>query len=109
VQRAAYANEESCLGDERSDFGEGAAADSLAAHGESAALLVGQPKALPSELLLEDPVLLPEVVDDRVLLTRNPSGHGGYENLPWMEHGCHPPILVRSKPDRQLSTRRSAG
>jgi hypothetical protein len=45
-------------------------------------LVVGQPKALLSDLLLEKAILFSEIFDDRVLLVRDPSGHGGHEDLP---------------------------
>ncbi len=44
--------------DERSDFGEGASSDGFAPHGQSATLIIGQAETLPTELLLEDSVLL---------------------------------------------------
>ena len=56
------------------------------------ALRVGQSKSLTSELLLQDTVLFPEVVDDRVLLTPDPTGHRGNQDLPGIEHRCHPAI-----------------
>ena len=90
--------------DERGNFGKGAAADGLAADSKTATLTISQTEPSLTELLLEDSILLPEVVDDRVLLARDPSGHGGYENLPWMEHCRHPLIVATSKTDRQLPT-----
>jgi len=56
------------------------------------------------ELLLEDAVLLPEVVDRCVLLACDPSSHGGHEDLPWVEYGRHPLIVAGSAADRRLST-----
>ncbi|GAF70660.1 unnamed protein product, partial [marine sediment metagenome] len=38
-------------------------ADGLAEHRQSSALVVGQPKALSSELLLENSILLSEIID----------------------------------------------
>jgi len=96
-------------GDERSDFGEGAAADRLATHGKPSTLRVSQPKTLPPELLLEDAVFLSEILDDRILLASNPTGHRGYEDLPWLENGRHPLIVAMPTADQQLSTWRSAG
>ncbi len=86
--------------DERGDFGKGAAADSLAADSKAATLTISQAEPSSTELLLEDSILLPEVVDDRVLLTRDPSGHGGYEDLPGMEYRRHPRIVAKPETDR---------
>jgi hypothetical protein len=55
------------------------------------------------DLLLQDTVLFPKIIDDRVLLTRDPSGHRGHENLPWLNHRRHPVIVARPGTDRQLS------
>lgn len=78
--------------------------DRLAAHRKSLTLLVGQSESLAPELLLQGTALLPEIVSDRVLLSRDPSGHGGHENLSGVEYNRHPQIVARSKTDRQLST-----
>jgi len=91
-------------GDERLDLGESPSPDRLAAHGESAALRVGQTKSPATKLLFEDAVLFPEVVDCSVLLAGDPTGHRCHEDLPRMEHCRHPPIVAKSKADRQLST-----
>ena len=49
------------------------------------------------------PLHLPQVFDDRILLASNPSDHGGHEDLPGVEHRCHPTIVARSVLDRKLS------
>jgi hypothetical protein len=81
--------------DERGDFGEDASSDGLAPHGQSASLVVGQPEASATELLLEDSVLLAEIFDDRILLTGDPAGQGDDEDLPGLKDGGHPLIVAR--------------
>ena len=44
--------EDSVGSDERGNFGEGASANGLTSHGQSAALIVGQPESSATELLL---------------------------------------------------------
>ncbi len=56
-----------------------------------------------SELLPEDLVLLPEILDDSVLLTAHPAGERGHEDLPGLEDGGHPSIVAERHGDRQLS------
>jgi hypothetical protein len=46
---------------------------------------IGQSEPSATELLLEDPVLLPQVFDGGFLLACDPAGHGGDEDLPWMK------------------------
>ncbi len=58
----------------------------LAAHSESAALGVSQPKRLRAELLVEDPILLSQVVDQILLVTVQPSSEGEDEELQSMGH-----------------------
>ena len=89
---------------ERRNLGERPSSESLAAHGKPSALRVGQPKTLPPELLLEDAVFFSEILDDRILLASNPTGHRGYEDLPWLENGRHPLIVAMPTADQQLST-----
>ena len=90
--------------DESRDLGECPSADCFAAHRKASPLSVGQSKSPTTELLFENAVLFLNVFDDRVLLASDPSGHGGYEDLPWMEDRCHLVIVARSRTDRQLST-----
>ncbi len=71
--------------DERSDFGEGAAADGFAADSKTATLIVGQAESLAAELLLEDSILLTEIFDDRILLPGDPAGQGGNEDPPGLK------------------------
>jgi hypothetical protein len=91
--------------DERCNLGESPSSDGFTPNSESAALVVGQSAPSSTELLLEDSVLLSKIFDDRILLTGDPTGHGGYEDLPGVEYGCHPAIVAKQKTDRQLSTR----
>jgi len=76
-------------------------ADCLAAHGKPLPLRVRQSKSLAPELLLRDTVPFLEIVDDRILLTGDPTGHGGHEALPGAEYRRHPRIVAKSKTDRQ--------
>ncbi len=91
-------------GDERSNLRERPSADCFAAHSKPSPLRVGQSKSLAPELLLQDTVLFSKIIDDCILLARDPSGHRGHEDLPGIEHRCHPPIVAGSGTDRQLST-----
>jgi hypothetical protein len=67
-------------------------------------LIVGQPESFATELLLENAVLFPEIVDPLILLACDPSGHRGDENLPGLEHRRHPSIVAKPTFHRQLST-----
>ncbi len=55
------------------------------------------------ELLPEDSVLLPQILDDRILLAAHPSSQGGDEDLPGLEDGGHPSIVARKRSIRKLS------
>ncbi len=65
--------------------------------------MIGQSELSPTELLLQDAVLLSEIVDDRILLAGNPSGHSGHEDLPWLEHDGHRLIVASRRNNRELS------
>ncbi len=67
------------------------------------ALSVGQSKSLATKLLLEDSVLLAEVFDNRIMLTGDPAGQGGNEDLPRLKDDGHPLILPTPRANRQLS------
>ncbi len=95
--------------DERSDFGEGAAADGFAVDSKSATLIIGQSESSATELLLEDSVLFTEILDDRILLASDPSGYGGYEDLPRLKNDGHPVIVARPRSIRQLSLATQVG
>jgi len=90
--------------DERRDLGKRPSSDCFAAHRKASPLIVGQSKSPTTELLLVDAVLFAEIVDDRILLACDPTGHGGHEDLPWMERRCHQRIVAKSRTDQQLST-----
>ena len=90
--------------DERGNFGEGASANGLTSHGQSAALIVGQPESTATDLLFQDSILLAEVLDDRVLLTSDPAGHGGDEDLPRLKDDDHPEIVAQTVSIGQLSS-----
>ena len=46
-----------------------------------------------AQLLLEDPVLLDQVLDDLLLATAHPAGKGDQEELKWLGRGAHAPIV----------------
>ena len=79
----------------RSYFGESTSPNGLTAYGESPSLRVGQSKSSATELLLENVILFAEIVDHRILVATNPAGQGGDEDLPRLDHGCHPSIVAR--------------
>jgi hypothetical protein len=60
---------------------EQSATESLAPAGEAPALGVGQSKSSSPQLLLQDPILLDEVVDDLGLVPVDPAREGGEEQL----------------------------
>jgi len=57
------------------------AAEDLGLHGQSYPLLVGKPKPLSFELLLENTVLFDEIVDDHLLVAVKPACQGNYEEM----------------------------
>ena len=69
--------EDGVRGNERSNLREGASANGLTSHGQSAALIVGQPESPTTEPLFQDTILLAEILDDRILLAADPGGHPG--------------------------------
>ena len=89
--------------DERCDIGEGASSDSLAPHGKSSALSIGQSEFSATELLLENSVLLSEIIDDRILLAADPARKSGEEDLPGLKDGGHRLIVPTPSDNRQLS------
>ena len=58
----------------------------LTSHRESTAPGVGQSKRLMATLLPEDPILLPEIVDQIVLVAVHPASDGEHEELQSMGH-----------------------
>ena len=53
----------------------------LAAHGESTALAIGQAKRPRAQVLPEDPILLPEIRDQIVLVAVHPASERENEEL----------------------------
>ncbi len=88
---------------QRSNFGQHASPDGLAAHSEPATLIIGQPESSSTELLFEDEVLLSEILDDRILLTADPAGQGSNKDLPGLKDGGYRRIVVLPRIIRQLS------
>jgi hypothetical protein len=95
--------EDSVGRDERGNSGEGASADGFAPDRKPATLSIGQSESPAAELFPENSVFLSEVLDDRILLTADPAGQGGNENLPGLEDSDHRPIVPTSRGNRQLS------
>ena len=95
---------EECVGrDDRSDVRQGTSADGLSSYSQPTSLVVGEAKSSATELLLENSILFAEVLDDRILLLRDPAGQGGDEDLPWMEHRGHSVIVAALRDLGQLS------
>jgi hypothetical protein len=57
------------------------AAKDLGLDGQSNPLLIGEPKPLSFQLLLEHTVLFDEIVDDRLLLAIKPAGQGNDKEM----------------------------
>jgi hypothetical protein len=74
--------------------------ESSAFGGEASALVVGQPKAAPLQLPLEDPVLLHQVFDDVLLVAVDPTREGHEQHLQGVDIGRHGPIVPGLIPDR---------
>ena len=93
-----------CVGRyDRRDAAEQAATEHLALCREPAPLVIGQTKALATELFLEDPVLLDQVVDGLGLVAVDPAGEGGEKELKGEGVGHVTPIIG------VLSERRKSG
>jgi len=63
-------------GHDRCDLPQDAPTEALAFRREASALVVRQPEAAPLQLLSVDAVLLPEVLDDLLLVAVDPSREG---------------------------------
>ena len=61
--------------------------------------MVGQPKAPPRQLRLEDAVFLDQVFDDVLLVAIDPSGEGHEQHLQGVGIGRHGPIVPCLIPD----------
>jgi hypothetical protein len=90
-------------GDDGSNVHETPSTERLPSHRQSPALGIGQPKASATELLFEDAILLPQILDGGFLLTSNPPGHGGDEDLPRLKDSGHPSIVASGPGIGQLS------
>ena len=83
------------------DLTQDPASQFLASHGESTALGIGQSKRSTAQLLPEDPILLPEIVDQILLVAVHPTSDGEHEELQSVGHslrlrgnsGQHRPCL----------------
>ena len=64
-----------------------APAELLAAHGESTALGIGPAKRPRAQVLPEDPLLLPEIRDQIVLVAVHPASERENEELERRRHG----------------------
>ena len=81
----------------------GASSDGLPSNGQSPSLIVCQAESSSAELLLQNSILLAEILDNRILLTGDPAGHGGDEDLPGLKDDGHPGIVACGESIRQLS------
>jgi hypothetical protein len=78
--------EDRVRGDDTGHLHQCAPAKSLAAHCESTALGVSEPKRSRTKLLAEDAILLSEIVDQIVLVAIHPASKRKYEELQRMGH-----------------------
>ena len=67
--------------DDAGDLHPDAPSELLAAHGESTALGIGQAKRPRAQVLPEDPILLPEIRDQIVLVAVHPASERANEEL----------------------------
>ena len=74
-------------GDDAGHLRQDPPAEFLAAHGESTALGVGQVKRPRTQLFPKDPILLPEIVDQIVLVAVHPTSEREDEKLQRRGHG----------------------
>ena len=77
----------------------------LTLRGKSATLVIGETQSSPAELLLQDAVLFDKVVDDLRLMTIDPTGEGGEEELK-AEDVRHDSVIVPVR--RKVVTRAAA-
>ena len=73
--------------DDAGDLHPDAPSEFLAAHGESTALGIGQAKRPRAQVLPEDPILLPEIRDQIVLVAVHPASERENEELERRRHG----------------------
>ncbi len=79
--RVEGARSESGAAREQAVIGEGVEGFSQVAHGESTALGIGQAKRPRAQVLPEDPILLPEIRDQIVLVAVHPASERENEEL----------------------------
>ena len=74
--------------------------EAVTVHGESTALSIGQPQAPPAQVLLEDAVLLPQVLDDLKLVAIHPArkGHEQDPQRDGVEHGPSLSVWASASP-----------
>ena len=72
-----------------SDVREAAPAEHLAFHGQAASLVVGEAQPSGSVRRAEDPVLLEQVVNDRLLLPVDPAGEQQEKEGEWARQRVH--------------------
>ena len=53
---------------------------------QTSALVVVEPKPLPTKLFFEDPILFTKIVQGELLLLVHPSGHGDQQEPKWVEN-----------------------
>ncbi len=64
-------------------------ADSLAGNGQPTSLVIREPDPVVAELFAQDTVLFPKEVDRSLLVTIDPTGECGEEDLPGLDDLCH--------------------
>ncbi len=96
-------------GDDRCDVHEAPASDRLSSHGQPPSLGIGQPESSATELLLEDSILLPQVLNGGFVVACHPPGHSGDENLPRLEERAHSGIVGDRSANRQLTIGQRSG
>jgi hypothetical protein len=67
----------------------------MSASRKAPSLDIGKPKALASELLAQETVLLLEVLDRRLLVTIHPTGENQHQEL--QREPIHPASLTRER------------
>ena len=95
-------------GDDAGHLTQDPPAEFLAAYGESATLGVGQAQRSRPQVLPEDPILLPEIVDQVFLVAIHPASDGQYEELQRRGHRLRVPAggWDRFRPRRLFRTLR---
>ena len=92
-----------CRIDGGADGSQRPASEFLAPHSKATALSVGQSRPSTAELLAEDPILLPEIVDQIFLMPVQPASEGQDEELKRVGH--HPRLRLLDSPSPGLPRR----